>query len=467
MTLSNNELYKEAKNLLIEICRAEVKVEERVGTRWKSKFIHNNILNRLLPLLGSTAGYFIANLGREIQEYEKGVVRRGHVHRLQLPDEFSKLRETVLFWDFFAGLLEGDGSIYFESDERAFMGISWVLSIAFHKDDTPIAEKLQKVFGLKKSSLTISATKKDPNNKGIVLRIYGIEQLRYIATHINGKLRGPKYPQLKLLMHFLNNHPSRKERPLLVSQPITTKSLYSNGWFAGFYQADGWFAKEHRGFGVAQTLYSKTFGFHCGKFMLSLANFFCVNVVDYIKKEGYRTLIFESSHPSFCFTGEAPSVYQYFLFFPLLGSKYADFLLVRAFDEKSQQEGTTRKKIYDQWKEEGAVRTHWYDSKEVDKKLEDFFVPDTRWPEKLAEDSLKHPMEIHPSFPKNLPAPVEQRDSNKKENFGKILELSDLCNSRLALSDQLLVERKKHRVVRYLTVLGKRLLFFMDKEEKK
>ena len=125
---------------------------------------------------------------------------------------------------YLAGLWEGDGHIYIYSDKPYAY-----FAITFNKKELPLVNKLKELLG---GTIRI----KDKEN-AIVLTIADKKNLINIVQLINGYLRTPKIHKFNLLVDHLNIRYNLN----ITKKEIDTSNLNSNGWLAGFLDADGSF----------------------------------------------------------------------------------------------------------------------------------------------------------------------------------------------------------------------------------
>ena len=146
--------------------------------------------------------------------------------------KYNLLNEN--FNSYFAGLIEGDGTIIVPKTERSPKGrINYPsVQIIFHLKDLPLALIIQKQ--LRNGSLS---RKKGVN--AYILTINNYEGLLLIATLLNGNMRTPKIKALNNLIDWLN---LKFDNLNMVNKPLNTSSLDSNAWLSGFIEADGHFS---------------------------------------------------------------------------------------------------------------------------------------------------------------------------------------------------------------------------------
>jgi LAGLIDADG endonuclease len=125
---------------------------------------------------------------------------------------------------YLAGLIEGDGYISINRQNRVILGIT------FNIKDKPLAENLLQYIG--KGSIV----RRQSNS--VELRFSSIKSLKRIINFINGKFRTPKIEQLYKLIDWMNkNHFSMN----IVKFPLDKSPLGHNSWLSGFIDADGHF----------------------------------------------------------------------------------------------------------------------------------------------------------------------------------------------------------------------------------
>lgn len=137
----------------------------------------------------------------------------------------SKLLNKVKLDNYYlAGLFEGEGHIYLHSNQRYAY-----LAITFNIKELTLVNKLKGLLG---GSIRI----KDKEN-AIVLTIADSKNLINFVKQINGYLRTPKIHKFNLLIDYLNNRYDIN----IQKKEIDNSNLLSNGWLAGFIDADGSF----------------------------------------------------------------------------------------------------------------------------------------------------------------------------------------------------------------------------------
>ena len=113
---------------------------------------------------------------------------------------YHALGTPLFFGSYIAGLIEGDGTIIVPKRERSEKGILNYPSvqIVFHLKDFPLCQVIQKQLGH-------GSVSKKKQSAAYILTINNFAGLIELSRLINGKMRGPKYYQLLLLMDYLNN----------------------------------------------------------------------------------------------------------------------------------------------------------------------------------------------------------------------------------------------------------------------
>ena len=124
---------------------------------------------------------------------------------------------------YLAGLIEGDGTIVVPKKERSDKGkLNYPsVQIVFQHKDFPLCQVIQKLIGH-------GSISKKKNSAVYILTINNLEGLITICELINGKMRGPKYYQLILLIKYLN----KKATPHINLEPLglSTTPSRTGGW---------------------------------------------------------------------------------------------------------------------------------------------------------------------------------------------------------------------------------------------
>lgn len=146
---------------------------------------------------------------------------------LELPNPF------IHFPSYLAGLIEGDGTIVVPQTERSSSGkLNYAsIQISFAAKDYPLIIALLAIIGH-------GSVHKKAKQAAYVYTINNLQGLIHVANLINGLMRTPKHFDFVSLVAYLNT----KDPTLsLVAKPMDSSPLISNGWFAGFIEADGSF----------------------------------------------------------------------------------------------------------------------------------------------------------------------------------------------------------------------------------
>ena len=141
---------------------------------------------------------------------------------------------------YLAGLWEGDGSVKMIKNAKP------TISISFHKNEAPVAEKLLAIITNKCNNIRAGSVHYHKKRLACYLNIYSIEGLKYFITLVNGTLRTPKAYQINYIIDWLN----QKHNTNIQKLPLSNLDLSEDAWLAGFIDADGSFA-------IRQTLKSK------------------------------------------------------------------------------------------------------------------------------------------------------------------------------------------------------------------
>ena len=130
--------------------------------------------------------------------------------------------------EYIAGLIEGDGSIKVPSTLRSDKGrlIYPSVTIVFVDKDLPLAEILVK---------RLNGTLNKTTGNWYVLSIYKLSALHELAKLVNGKFRTPKIEALCRLINWLNNYGKFEKINIL---PAENSDILSNSWLAGYSDCD-------------------------------------------------------------------------------------------------------------------------------------------------------------------------------------------------------------------------------------
>lgn len=244
------------------------------------------------------------------------------------------------FGSYLAGLIEGDGTIVVPKQERSAKGkLNYPSAqIVFQLKDFPLCLIVQKIIG----QGTICKKKQAA---AYILTINNIQGLIELSNLINGKMRGPKYPQFVLLIEYLN-----KKCPNLNIKPagFNKNPLGSDSWLSGFIEADGSFlvrtclsSKYPRlslSFELVQSRITR-FGFPMFTIMHEIALFLETNV---------NEIRSERKNPQYRLRTNSlktnKNIRDYLVKFPLKGTKYLDFKdwckVLNYFEQETIMENT-------------------------------------------------------------------------------------------------------------------------------
>jgi hypothetical protein len=261
---------------------------------------------------------------------------------------------------YLAGLIEGDGTFaVHDSLSTAKKKYNPMIIIVFKKADLPLANYLCKLTGCGKVYIK-------PERGYILWQISDLISVFKILNLINGHMRTPKHEALIRSIIWFNNYIIKNKNSSLASTlnilsqiyPILCKNLDnseigSNAWLAGFTDADGnfsinihkrknknstrvqpYFAIEirqtyHRGLGltgspeknsIEELEESNSYYF----IMCKLANYFNVNL--YSRNRTMKNKVFSSYKVMAVNVFSLNQSIKYFNQFPLISSKYLDYL---------------------------------------------------------------------------------------------------------------------------------------------
>ena len=140
-----------------------------------------------------------------------------------------KLRQ---YGPYFAGLVEGDGTIAIHDTSSIISKYNPSVSIVFTIKDLTLANHLCKLTGCGTVSIV-------EGRNYVLWNIHSIKEVFIFISVINGFMRTSKYETLIRYAEFINNYVGNTVITIL---PLDTSSLSSNSWAAGFTDADGNFA---------------------------------------------------------------------------------------------------------------------------------------------------------------------------------------------------------------------------------
>lgn len=143
------------------------------------------------------------------------------------------------FASYFAGLFEGDGTIFVPKRERSDKGHLYYpnFQLSFSSRDLPLALLIQKELGF-------GNLQKFSGKNAYNFTVSSCEGLLFVFSLLNGNLRTrPKHAQFTKLSVWL-----RSRFPELDSSvaPLNTSPLFDSAWLSGFIDAGGHFAVRMR-----------------------------------------------------------------------------------------------------------------------------------------------------------------------------------------------------------------------------
>lgn len=145
-------------------------------------------------------------------------------------NEDNLLNSKFNLGPYLAGLFEGDGHISLSRVIRAEPlkdKISYpYIAITFVNKDLPLINKLLELYG--------GRLRFKEKENAIVWTVGTRLELKTLINLINGNLRTPKIDQFNCLITWLNN---KYNYEIPINSPDTS-DLNSNGWLAGFFDAD-------------------------------------------------------------------------------------------------------------------------------------------------------------------------------------------------------------------------------------
>lgn len=154
-------------------------------------------------------------------------------NKFNLSSNFSAFKENKTqptLGPYLAGLVEGDGHISLSKLVNENGKISYpYIAITFVNKDLPLINKLVEMFG--------GRLRFKHKENAIVWTVSKHEDLLNFITLINGYFRTPKIIKFNELIVWLND---RYHYSISINS-VDTSSLNSNGWLAGFIDADGGF----------------------------------------------------------------------------------------------------------------------------------------------------------------------------------------------------------------------------------
>lgn len=258
---------------------------------------------------------------------------------------------------YLAGLIEGDGTIAVHNIHSTAKKYAPMIIIVFKLADLPLANYLRNITNCGKVYIK--------SNRGYVLwQIQDIISVFTLTVIINGYMRTPKIEALHRVITWFNEYIlSSKEKEkagkslvpstlAIVSKlytvqpkPIDSSNIDSNSWLAGFTDADGNFSISiHKRYNKNSTRVLLTFrleirqNYHRadvnGNLQQRKASFFLIisKIATYLGVNIYSRSRIINDKEFFSFTvvshnkESRSKLIEYFQRFPLISSKYLDFI---------------------------------------------------------------------------------------------------------------------------------------------
>jgi hypothetical protein len=248
---------------------------------------------------------------------------------------------------YLAGLIEGDGTFAIHDKNSTIKKYAPKIIIVFKKADLPLAKYLQNLT--KCGNVQIKA------ERGYVLwQIQDIVGVFSIVNIINGYMRTPKIEGLKRTIDWINNYIENNQNSKFPStfsilskikpiqwKDLDTSAIDSNPWLAGFSDADANFSinihkrsnknltrvQLYYRLEIRQTYHKLTSEGEKISFfpiLSKIANYLGSNILSrnrIIKDKEYFTFIVGANNKSSLLKS-----IEYFNKFPLLSSKYLDYV---------------------------------------------------------------------------------------------------------------------------------------------
>lgn len=243
----------------------------------------------------------------------------------------AHLRESFyqqkFFGSYLAGLIEGDGHFYIQTDENRKLNRkhSPEIVITFDKKNLPWIKKIFSIIG---HGYIRGADANNNTGKFIITNHQGLIKT---VNLINGKFRTPKIEALHRLINWLNKDQNLNLPKLALDQ----SSLVSNAWLVGFIDADGQFLMNCNKPTINQNLKVKNESFSC-RFQLEQREIYSrggsyediMNEIAILFNVSLRTIKRKKSF-LWCVSVESQKnlglVKNYFDLYPLMSSKYLDY----------------------------------------------------------------------------------------------------------------------------------------------
>ena len=253
--------------------------------------------------------------------------------------------DSPIFRSYLAGLIEGDGTFAVHNKESTNKRYSPMIIVCFKLADMPLANFLQ--------NLTQCGKVYEKKGRGYILwQISKLTEVYIIVNLINGYLRTPKIEALGRTIEWINLYKDRNINSKLPStinilnvigtsqlvlKELNTSPLNNDAWLSGFTDADGNFSinitTRKKGnyrvqlffrLEVAQMYTNNNSNISLFNIVSQISLLFNVNVLT-------RTRLFKGKeYTSFIIMAASKNslnkVIEYFDKYPLLSSKYLDYL---------------------------------------------------------------------------------------------------------------------------------------------
>lgn len=242
---------------------------------------------------------------------------------------------------YLAGLIEGDGHVLIPSlNELSKKRSSPRVEITFHNSNYPLALKLME-------TLSCGNVRSLNTQNAYRLTIYKPEELVKLVILVDKHLRTPKIEAFNHLIDWLNNNTNNS----LSKISKDTSSLLNNAWLAGFSDADSnfyirttekkfnpntgkWSKSRYTcRFVLEQRKIEPKFLQPTEPFMKQIAETFNVNLLTSKHNNPPK----EYWHINISSRTTVKQLIKYFEYFPLMGSKYLDYLDFKTVNELIEQ----------------------------------------------------------------------------------------------------------------------------------
>jgi hypothetical protein len=229
---------------------------------------------------------------------------------------------------YLAGLIEADGSVI--TPKKSSKNTP-AITISFHEDDKPLAEKICDKLGYGSIELI-------PSKKAVKIHIRGKYSILNTLFLINGKFRTPKIEKLNNLINYACKNWNNNLRRPLILLPLDDSPLDSNSWLSGFSDGDAnfyininWPNEKKYGqikltFEIIQSRLDKIH-FEKYKFIMNKIALFCKS-----KLEKYSISKFDRKGKQNAWRARVINkvgitvIVNYFNKFPLFSSKHLNYL---------------------------------------------------------------------------------------------------------------------------------------------